>query len=1242
MGTGGSVSKPKSSNTNLNQNNTIKNVFNLNLSYSDYIVLNSKLNYCGSTFLVDTQADISLVKLSAIQTSFDLDNKINTNETIRIKGITQDIINSLGTININFYINNHYIHCLLHVVPNELNIPVDGILGKDFIKHYKCKIDYESMQITIQNENIKLKMPILSGPSDNTIVLPARAEVSREFILNLKSDSLVLDQEILPGVFIPKTVVSANNTILRVMNTTDDVKTVSKNITIKVDELTNYHIFTLDSLKNESSRQDKLLEIISKNNNIELNKNLLQLCKQYADIFALETDKMTVNNFYKQKLRIKDDSPIYVKNYRLPYSQREETRKQVNNLLANGLIEPSLSNYNSPIILVPKKGSSKWRMCIDYRLVNKKLIADKYPLPRIEDILDNLGRTKYFSVLDLFSGFHQIPLEESSRDITSFSTPEGSYRWKVLPFGLNVSPNSFSRMMALAFAGATPLQCFLYMDDIIVIGCSEKHHLSNLKNVFEICRKYNLKLNPLKCQFFKNEVTYLGHKCSDRGISPDDSKSNVIEKYPKPYDKDSTKRFVAFMNYYRKFIPNFAELAKPLNSLTRRKAVFLWTEECEKSFIKLKQALLTPKILHYPDFSKEFIITVDASNIAAGAVLSQNFNENELPIAFASKTFTKGELNKHIIEKELAAIHFAIKHFRPYIYGNHFTVRSDHKPLSYLFALKDPSSKLTRMRLDIEEYNFTVEYIKGKDNVVADALSRITIEELKLKRQTTVLAIQTRSMKQKIILQNPNRNNNEKIECNEKEELYKIKIYEGKVNRGIPKLVVKIKENGQMNYVAYYKRKEIFNFDASNAANANVTLEHNLARLEKEAGKRNIKKLLITNKDILFTLISINKFKESCNKVLKSLILIIIPEPKVIKNDNEKTELLQRYHCDPLYGGHIGQKKLYAKLREHFYWKNMSKDIAKFVRNCHKCLVNKAKVKNLEPLVITDTPQKSFDTIVVDTIGPFKKSNKENVYALTLICDLTKFLITVPIPNKQAETVAKAIFDNCILVFGPMRKMLTDRGTEYVNNLTKELFTLMNMQHAKSTAYHHETLGSIERSHRVFNEYLRAYINENQTDWDEFLKYFTYCYNTTPHTSFDCKYTPFELVFARNPVSHEFLLNGKIDPIYNIDNYALEIKYQLQLANKVAQEFLKRSKENNKKNYDKGINTECFKINDKVVIRVENRNKLQPLYKGPFIIKEIIGANAIIIDENGEIEETVHKNRLNKVVNDVYVLKQLN
>lgn len=315
---------------------------------------------------------------------------------------------------------------------------------------------------------------------------------------------------------------------------------------------------------------------------------------------------------------------------------------------------------------------------------------------------------------------------------------------KVVPFGLSVAPSSSSRMMSLAISKLNPEVCFSYMDDLIVIGFSEKDHLNKLKRVFETCRKYNLKLNPKKCKFFKSSVEFLGQICTDEGLKPDPKKLEAVAKYPRPQDKDAARRFVAFANYYRKFIRNFAKISGPIVNLSRKRVKFIWSYECEQAFQTLRRALLTAPILKYPDFSKPFKAIIDASDFTCGGI--QEYDGIDMPITYISRSFKKGERNKPPIEKELLAVHFALTQLRPYLYGRHFIIKSDHKPLVYLFNLKNPNSRLSRLRLELEEYDFEIQYIKGKDNAMADALSRITIQDLKdLYGDVSILAI-TRSM----------------------------------------------------------------------------------------------------------------------------------------------------------------------------------------------------------------------------------------------------------------------------------------------------------------------------------------------------------------------------------------------------------------------------------------------------------------------------------------------------------------
>jgi hypothetical protein len=1165
---------------------------------------------------LDTQADISLVKRSALNNYIKLQN-----DKINIKGITNEIITSHGSYQTKFFIPDYTLSCKLHVVPNTFDIPVDGIIGRDFLKEFNANINYENMVLTLNVNNYKVDIPITDESNDDCIVIPGRSEFIRLIFIPA--------QELAPGICVASSICNKNYPYVRFVNVN------STNTVVNIKNIMSYPLDDFEVLENNQpkfkkqcdlNRKNKLLEILSKNIPAFSKEKLINLCEEFSDIFVVEGDKLTVNNFYSQKLRLADNNPVYIKNYRTPHSQKEEINKQIDNLLKNELIEPSISNYNSPIILVPKKGNEKekkWRLCIDYRQLNKKLVPDKYPLPRIEDILDQLGRAKFFSVLDLQSGFHQIPIEKNSRDITSFSTEKGAFRWKVLPFGLNVSPNSFSRMMNLAFSGLDPQTCFLYIDDLIVIGCSQSHHLKNLTAVFQTCRHFNLKLNPQKCQFFRTEVTYLGHKCTNYGLLPDPSKNDAIKNYPTPCDKDAARRFVAFANYYRRFIKNFAAIAKPINNLTKKTTEFKWSEECENSFQKLKNALLTPPILQYPNFSKQFILTVDASNLACGAVLSQEQGDIDLPISFASKTFQKGDLNKPTIEKELLAIYWAIKYFRPYIYGTEFLVKSDHKPLVYLFSLKNPSSKLSNIRLELSEYSFSVEYIKGKTNVCADALSRISIDYLKSinLENEKIFKVQTRSStnsKQNIV-------DKDNVYEVTKNNLHMVEIQESR-NKNINKIpILKFTSTSTENRfelnvyitsdisIKKTNEKNIntnFKFNINDISKESLNLDSMFKTLENEASKLKIKELKMFKNDDIFKFCNLEEFKNKGNNTLKLISIFIINKPKLVADPDEKIKILEKFHDHPIFGGHAGQKRTLAKIRVEYYWKGMGRDIGIYIKNCLKCQKNKPKTKTKEALTITPTPEKPFDQIVIDTIGPFLPTQNGNKYAVTMICNLSKFLITAPTKTKEAKEVAKAIFDNFILIYGPMKNILTDQGTEYKNEVIKELTNLLQIEHHTSTPYHHETVGSVERNHRVFNEYLRSYLEDTQIEWEEYLKYFTFCYNITPSFCFDLKFTPYELVYNKKPVVIDFLSNNTVSPCYNIENFSQEAKLLLQKNILEARRMLKQLKINSKDQYDKTIVPINIKIGDKVLLVVENRKKFDPLYSGPYVVKEIDGTNA--------------------------------
>lgn len=442
-------------------------------------------------------------------------------------------------------------------------------------------------------------------------------------------------------------------------------------------------------------------------------------------------------------------TPVYVKPYRLPQALKPEIARQIDKMIEDDIIEKSNSEWSSPILLVPKRScegsEKKWRLVVDYRKLNEMICDDKFPLPNINEILDSLSGAVYFSHLDLHQGYYQVTLEPSSRKLIAFTTNTGQYQMKRLPMGLKTSPSIFSRMMSIAMSGLTYEKCLVYQDDLIIFGRNLSMHHQNLIDVMERLRKVNLKLNPQKYNFLKKEILYLCHVVSENGVLPDPEKTNVLKNYPTPKNCDEVKRFVAFCNYYRKFIKSFSDITMPLNKLCRKNEPFVWSNECKKSFEFLKNALISPPILQYPDVSEgnEFIYQTDASGTAIGAVLC---NKDLRPVAYASRPLNKAEKNYPTIQKELLAIVWSVKYFRPYLYGRQFTIMSDHKPLIYLFGMRYLSSRLLKFRLTLEEHNFKIIYVKGKDNVVADALSRVsfTSDELKCMHEQ-VVAVMTRA-----------------------------------------------------------------------------------------------------------------------------------------------------------------------------------------------------------------------------------------------------------------------------------------------------------------------------------------------------------------------------------------------------------------------------------------------------------------------------------------------------------------
>ena len=478
-----------------------------------------------------------------------------------------------------------------------------------------------------------------------------------------------------------------------------------------------------------SSRIKRLKTFINTDHlNEEETEHVQNILEEYEDCFHLPEEKLKFTTMAKHSIPTTDNMPIYVKQYRYPPVHKEEIDKQVTKLLEDEVITPSTSPYNAPLWIVPKKstadGQRKWRMVIDFRKLNEKTVGDAYPLPNIVEILDQLGSAKYFSVFDLAQGFHQIPMDPDDQAKTAFSTPYGHYEYQRMPFGLKNAPATFQRLMDNVLTGLQGSELFVYLDDIVIYARSLEEHNVKIKRLMQRLRKSNLQLQPDKCQFLRHEVMYLGHIIGKDGVKPDPNKIQAVKDFPTPTTPKNIKQFLGLVGYYRRFIKDFSKIAKPLTDLLKKDRTFEWNTLQENSFNVLKNELCKEPILQYPNFNESFILTTDASGYAIGGVLSQGEVGKDLPISYISRVLNDAERRYSTIEKECLAIVYCVTYLRHYLYGRHFTIVTDHKPLVWLHSIKDPSSRLWKWRLKLSEYDFNISYKSGKTNYVADALSR--------------------------------------------------------------------------------------------------------------------------------------------------------------------------------------------------------------------------------------------------------------------------------------------------------------------------------------------------------------------------------------------------------------------------------------------------------------------------------------------------------------------------------------
>ena len=480
----------------------------------------------------------------------------------------------------------------------------------------------------------------------------------------------------------------------------------------------------------ELSREDRIKQLIKNQDWAHLNKTQRKALRAkliaHNQLFVLGPHELGCIKIPPVRIELDNNRPTRGPSFRHPEKAKEIILNLVDDMRHKDVIEPSTASWLSPVVLVSKNNSTTKRFCIDFRRVNTQLRVDLGVLPRLDELIEVAAGHRYYVTIDLKEAYYQVVLDEVSRDITTFSDGCNLYRFKRLPYGLSSSAAIFSRALAEVLAPlARENWIRSYLDDIILWAEDFDTLLERLEKVFERCESMGLKLNLDKCRFAQSSVKFLGNVVSSEGVSPCPTSVEAIQKMKPPRDVKGVRRFLGCTGFFRKFVDNYAKHALPLTNLTKKEAVFNWTDECQGAFEKLKDSLITAPVLAKANMDKQFFIHVDSSDFATGGALLQEAENGLLrPIGFFSRKFSGPERRYSATDKEALGVILICRHFHHYLWGNRFVIKTDHQPLTSVFKQRTKSPRMNRWVLEMRDYSFVIEYRKGSTHYVADHMSR--------------------------------------------------------------------------------------------------------------------------------------------------------------------------------------------------------------------------------------------------------------------------------------------------------------------------------------------------------------------------------------------------------------------------------------------------------------------------------------------------------------------------------------
>ena len=1231
-----------------NAQNTNKPVPSLSLvAPLDQNFINVTLHKTVTKALVDTGACISCISEGMLKSTYPnlIQNYKNPVHNF-VTGVGGQILPVLGMVDLPIVIEGEKLITPVHVF-RKLHHHL--ILGKDFLKVHKANINFGKDTLTLESgKNINLleaKQPLgiarnalsITIPPETGSLIPVKVSRCHTTHVALLDPVHPVTQE---GALVAKctVIVQEGKAFCQILNPTPipihipagrmlalshpidptDIDTIDKNTSSVVptppdNPLSKHSAGVLSTSpanplskyseedNNHAPKRTEELNLDLDNNQLDPTQllQLKTLIGHNRDVFAKDMSELGASNTFYHTIDTGDAPPQRQQYYRTTPTARAEIEKQVKEMLEHDIIEPSDAIWQSPVVLVKKK-SGDYRFAVDYRRVNNVTKQISQPLPRLDSMLDTIGdaQPKFFSSLDMSSGFWQILLDPETKDKSTFTCQMGNFSFKRMPFGLVNGPATYTIMMNKVLQGLTWKFLLCYMDDILVYSRTFEEHLYHLDQVFSRLREANLKLKPSKCKFATEKVLYLGHYISADGIHANDEKIKAVKEFPKPKTIKKLRGFLGLCTYYRRFVPNFSKIAKPLYEMLKKNAKLNWGINEEQAFSKLKDLLCSAPVLSHPNFDREFILTTDASIEGIGYVLSQkNDKKEDHPISYGGRTLRSGEPNYNITELECLAIVEGLRANHIYLAHRSFKLFTDHSALQWLKNVKPTSGRLHRWALCINSYKYDVHHKPGAQNKVADALSRRPYEPQPITpnddilEEISVLSIDPDIFSGQCTSPTNKKPKSQPATCEISLE-YDDPIPPTWVDPVITVSTLSLEniEQEQRNCSDFC---DIYEYLDSGQ------LPQNKKRAFSVVAEAND---YILDDGILYHTFTPRTSKGTPidDKIIRQLAL----------PSKYREEALTAYHDSLMGGGHFGFDRTFNTIKRKYYWPRMYKLILAYVKSCDACQKAKRSYsKHKAPLTNMPVADK-FERWHIDFIGPLTEAEDGSKYILLAVDSLTRWPEAFATKTSDSVVIADILYREIFARYGAPRVLVSDRGQNFLSKLVTALCEIFSVKRYHTSSYHPQTNSTCERFNSTLEQSIRAYCDVSHKDWPKILPGVLMSYRRSPSTH-STLYSPYYLMFGCDmhvPFDTSMTPRPKLPKSTKL--YIQELKKNLDIAQEVAKENTAVAQEHSKKYYDKTSTEPTFKLGDKVLLKngkIESKKckKLQPKHVGPYFIVKL-------------------------------------